>query len=363
MGGATIRYLLSFLLDCISIHAPRGGSDSASALAQRSAVHFNPRSPWGERLQFYGLNFAASRFQSTLPVGGATPHAVQPLQRKGHFNPRSPWGERPIQAQNPSICSNFNPRSPWGERPDILPRINWIHLFQSTLPVGGATVNAEDFPRGLVISIHAPRGGSDRHGATKRRELYDFNPRSPWGERLLTDVGILGRTDFNPRSPWGERPVRDLNQVDKIGFQSTLPVGGATSAELGEQAAQVISIHAPRGGSDRAGTRWRREPQHFNPRSPWGERLGTGMYQGVVWKFQSTLPVGGATTGRRSVTVPSEDFNPRSPWGERHDGDPQPQGRGRISIHAPRGGSDDYYSAVCRLFRNFNPRSPWGERL
>ena len=34
-------------------------------------------------------------------------------------------------------------------------------------------------------------------------------------------------------------------------FQSTLPVGGATAAEISEEAVQVISIHAPRGGSDR----------------------------------------------------------------------------------------------------------------
>ena len=36
-----------------------------------------------------------------------------------------------------------------------------------------------------IISIHAPRGGSD---ATVRRPAkvdYHFNPRSPWGERLL----------------------------------------------------------------------------------------------------------------------------------------------------------------------------------
>mgnify|MGYP005854119259 CR=1 FL=1 len=34
-------------------------------------------------------------------------------------------------------------------------------LFQSTLPVGGATFNAGDLIPIYCISIHAPRGGSD----------------------------------------------------------------------------------------------------------------------------------------------------------------------------------------------------------
>ena len=33
----------------ISIHAPRTGSDSAWAIAYRAGMHFNPRSPHGER--------------------------------------------------------------------------------------------------------------------------------------------------------------------------------------------------------------------------------------------------------------------------------------------------------------------------
>ena len=34
-------------------------------------------------------------------------------------------------------------------------------IFQSTLPVGGATFNENDARYILKISIHAPRGGSD----------------------------------------------------------------------------------------------------------------------------------------------------------------------------------------------------------
>ena len=78
-------------------------------------------------------------------------------------------------------------------------------------------------------------------------------------------------------------------------FQSTLPVGGATEAELEALKEAEISIHAPRGGSD----------------------LARKRFSGLHFTFQSTLPVGGATmiNGEDCISL-------------------------NISIHAPRGGSD-----------------------
>ena len=80
-----------------------------------------------------------------------------------------------------------------------------------------------------------------------------FNPRSPWGERLLVSAKLYtSLRDFNPRSPWGERlSLTRFSSACWEEFQSTLPVGGAT------------------GG---AGLCLQPEPD-FNPRSPWGERL------------------------------------------------------------------------------------------
>ena len=80
-----------------------------------------------------------------------------------------------------------------------------------------------------LISIHAPRGGSD--------------------------FILWSMSSFN-------------NQ-----FQSTLPVGGATSSAYPAKGDSCISIHAPRGGSDAL----------LSPSSA------------HRWLFQSTLPVGGAT--------------------------------------------------------------------
>ena len=52
-------------------------------------------------------------------------------------------------------------------------------LFQSTLPVRGATAICIQFARPEVISIHAPREGSDTKFPANFTNLEDFNPRSP----------------------------------------------------------------------------------------------------------------------------------------------------------------------------------------
>ena len=148
-----------------------------------------------------------------------------------------------------------------------------LMIFQSTLPAGGATSAQHwHFPLHL-ISIHAPRRGSDKIRAV-RQQLKKISIHAP---RRGSDTGPGGRVNTFCR------------------FQSTLPAGGATA---------------------------------FKAR-----KLETR-------KFQSTLPAGGATMKIIWLVMPNDDFNPRSPQGER----PVPglcsQGCGDISIHAPRRGSD-----------------------
>ncbi|EDN01980.1 hypothetical protein BACCAP_00013 [Pseudoflavonifractor capillosus ATCC 29799] len=60
----------------------------------------------------------------------------------------------------------------------------------------------------FLISIHAPRVGSDKEQMMEQmEELLDFNPRSPCGERptqwAVRHTWQSG--NFNPRSPCGER--------------------------------------------------------------------------------------------------------------------------------------------------------------
>ena len=72
VGGATTKMSAQNWLATISIHAPRGGSDILYFVVGAHADYFNPRSPWGERLHMVLTCLNRKRFQSTLPVGGAT---------------------------------------------------------------------------------------------------------------------------------------------------------------------------------------------------------------------------------------------------------------------------------------------------
>ena len=102
-------------------------------------------------------------------------------------------------------------------------------VFQSTLPLRGATAYRFSIDETLIISIHTPLAGSDIFVLNKEGVLTYFNPHSPCGERLdETNCGLFVG-DFNPHSPCGERPIvpQKLYHVVRI------------------------SIHTPLAGSDR----------------------------------------------------------------------------------------------------------------
>ena len=110
-----------------------------------------------------------------------------------------------------------------------------------------------------------------------------------------------GATNFNPRSPCGERPRRRSSSPNAL----------------------AISIHAPRAGSDIRRADSRQDRNKFQSTLP--VRGATPLHGEFEWDdaFQSTLPVRGATSL----------------------GDILCRGRACISIHAPRAGSD-YPSTV-----------------
>ena len=123
-------------------------------------------------------------------------------------------------------------------------------------------------------------------------------------------------------------------------FQSTLPLRGATHPQTDSRALLAISIHAPLTGSDPRRSGGRRLLRHFNPRSPYGERLVLNGPTLNGFKFQSTLPLRGATI-MQAVNA------------QKHS----------ISIHAPLTGSDPARPSRKEQAHDFNPRSPYGERL
>ena len=305
----------------------------------------------------------AAGFLSTLPVWGATVRSATPSRGPQSFYPRSPCGERqgrrrasglrtPVSIHAPRVGSDcrsrtktawnwrFYPRSPCGERRLETPSVPVVVLFLSTLPVWGATREPSTGAYDVGVSIHAPRVGSDDRSTRTPSSTGRFLSTLPvWGATRLTRLHVDHCHGFYPRSPCGERPpvaviapesawflstlpVWGATQHDNLHHQrwrflSTLPVWGATFACVLLPAAYLVSIHAPRVGSD-----------------------------------------GPAEYDRRG----DEGFYPRSPCGERRRDDTRMDCAVLVSIHAPRVGSDDPFPSRSQRQRRFYPRSPCGER-
>ena len=170
-----------------------------------------------------------------------------------------------------------------------------------------------------MISTHAPRTGSDKGIVLhSNRFVKNFNPRSPHGERRRRRADYQVTGDFNPRSPHGERPASTHALIVNVrsfqptlpargatsfhsvhpfctAFQPTLPARGATADWAVRRIAELISTHAPRTGSDLM--QMLKEPKECI--------------------FQPTLPARGATLYQALSTRDPRHFNPRSPHGER----------------------------------------------
>ena len=173
-------------------------------------------------------------------------------RRTTNFNPRSPHGERhqdePIQASR----SHFNPRSPHGERLTFFAFL--YRLFR--------------------ISIHAPRMGSDEIVMTESelRELFQ-STLPAWGATCISNIKLKLRTYFNPRSPHGERHTffclwRVWRQISihapRMGSDSTALESNITNG--------IFQSTLPAWGATKGKTRKTAPKRNFNPRSPHGER-------------------------------------------------------------------------------------------
>ena len=215
--------------------------------------HFYPRSPRGERPLPQRPASSVRDFYPRSPRGERRP-GVWRKARVSHFYPRSPRGERrQISREQGQVEKHFYPRSPRGERRVLPERFLYFEGFLSTLPARGATLRPPPRqPRAGGISIHAPREGSDTFAVVDGYLEVNFYPRSPRGERRAASAAGQGcPQDFYPRSPRGERPIA-VPCMDLV---------------------RVISIHAPREGSDQKPI----------------------MAHSSGLKFLSTLPARGAT--------------------------------------------------------------------
>ena len=146
------------------------------------------------------------------------------------FNPRSPCGERPGQGRIPRPVLSISIHAPRvGSDVLDLSSSHTTSLFQSTLPVWGATwcwLLQWPYP---LISIHAPRVGSDHKQRVGEVLIPKISIHAPRVGSDPADCGAYKQDNhFNPRSPCGERPRWALLRVSLRIFQSTLPGWGAT---------------------------------------------------------------------------------------------------------------------------------------
>ena len=125
----------------------------------------------------------------------------------------------------------------------------------------------------LIISIHTPHAGSDKSLMIKLKQ----------------------RRYFNPHSPCGERPSRPSRAAARPLISIHTPHAGSDGAVVTVFAVLAISIHTPHAGSDAGGEAHGEQPTDFNPHSPCGERLSALRSMLYTSKFQSTLPMRGAT--------------------------------------------------------------------
>ena len=148
-------------LNPISIHTPLAGSDGGLMGITPILTYFNPHSPCGERRPHGDFTTRPPKFQSTLPLRGATKITQTKTQvwnisihtplAGSDFDQHAPAVRSGISIHTPLAGSDifrragsprrryFNPHSPCGERPPPMAIGATVTLFQSTLPLRGAT--------------------------------------------------------------------------------------------------------------------------------------------------------------------------------------------------------------------------------
>ena len=282
-----------------------------------------------------------------------------------HFNPRSPWGERPGTSCGRSQSSgNFNPRSPQGER-----RVDAILCPQPIdISIHAPRKGSDDV--WLIgsfsdpISIHAPHKGSDLpHRSQVCRKAISIHAPRKGSDCRFRRIFVSPDTDFNPRSPQGERLYCSEHGMEACIFQSTLPARGATfPLSYTFVPAHKFQSTLPARGATSLKNGVVQGIRNFNPRSPQGERQIHFLLSFLVILISIHAPRKGSDHCETFQGVGISYFNPRSPQGER----PAPAVRlhreHSISIHAPRKGSDASIMIFVYAKHDFNPRSPQGER-
>ena len=191
--------------------------------------------------------------------------------------------------------------------------------FQSTPSVGRATLSPCKIPCRTSISIHALRGEGDARRSYHGNDNYNFNPRPPWGGRLL---GFFMRTRLKifQSTPSVGRATQNkiIASFTRPKFQSTPSVGRATKRKQPNQSSTDISIHALRGEGDR----YAQPLKTICPVISIHALRGEGDIDTVLISVHFIVISIHALRGEGDRILPNSStkarhFNPRPPWGGR----------------------------------------------
>ena len=191
------------------------------------------------------------------------------------------------------------------------------HLFQSTHPTRGATVESAVSAWRYSISIHAPNEGCDFLSASLYASSFNFNPRTQRGVRLHRQKGCAERLMISIHAP---------NE-------------GCDAAPKSWYFPWTISIHAPNEGCDTLASYRTTPPAQFQSTHPTRGATRLSLPLAASRKFQSTHPTRGATADVDLLWRPLT-----------------------ISIHAPNEGCDGIYTGTNPEILDFNPRTQRGVR-
>ncbi|SCI35700.1 Protein of uncharacterised function (DUF3264) [uncultured Clostridium sp.] len=183
---------------------PRGERRNVVGIS-RSCGNFNPRSREGSDGCYIFSSFQSETFQSTLPRGERLEGAIRGALR-GLFQSTLPRGERLRRIRVVRQHRDFNPRSREGSDGGCDPRCT-ARIISIHAPREGSDIQILDVVIKALISIHAPREGSDNF-CGRIHDDFSISIHAPReGSDWIAVIRMRIRKNFNPRPPRGERLV------------------------------------------------------------------------------------------------------------------------------------------------------------
>ena len=264
-------------------------------------MSFPSTHPCGVRLIIDGDVNAVVSVSIHAPLRGATLRMPCYILYRYRFNPRTPAGCDPPDAADRTAATRVSIHAPL-RGATILPQVSISHLKVSIhAPLRGATIPLVFVDARGYVSIHAPLRGATVRAFVDHALKGGFNPRTPAGcDNEDIHCWKWKCSCFNPRTPAGcdgigpetppslrsvsiHAPLRGATGNSggaphfAAPFQSTHPCGVRPGAFVPMKGGFNVSIHAPLRGATSAGQSGLFNRRGFNPRTPAGCDIGSGV--------------------------------------------------------------------------------------